>query len=95
MVLDRNIQQFLHNAVILVTFQIYMNERDADCEESCFYFATLSPKEKILNRKARWVTRKGEEFPGLLNTLCGGCIKIKIINSCLDKKIRKILNHQN
>lgn len=71
-----------------------MNERDTGCEESCFYFAALSTEQKILNSKARLATLKSEEFPGSLNTLCGGCVRIKIIDSNLDKKIRELLNHE-
>ena len=67
-----------------------MNEIDKGCEESCFYFAALSTDLKPLNRNARSATFKGEEFPGSLNTLCGGCVKTEIIDSCLDKKIREL-----
>ena len=72
-----------------------MEERDKNCEENCFYFAALSPEQKILNRKARLVTLKGEEFPDSPNTLCGGCVRSKIINSFLDKKISEFVKHKN
>lgn len=63
-----------------------MPERNTGCEESCFYFTALSTEHKNLNRKARLATSKGQEFPGSLNTLCGGCVKIRTIDSYLDKK---------
>ena len=72
-----------------------MNEIDTGCEENCFYFNALIPEQKILNRKARRTTRKGAEFPGSQNTLCGGCVKINIIDSYLNKKISELVNHKN
>jgi hypothetical protein len=72
-----------------------MEERDKDCEENCFYFAALSPEQKISNREARSAALKGEEFPGSANTLCGGCVKMKKIESCLDNKIRELFSSGN
>lgn len=68
-----------------------MNERDTDCEKKCAIFAALSPQHKILNNNARLATSKGEEYPGSLNTLCGGCVSMEKTYSSLDEKIKEFL----
>ena len=70
----------------------HMNKEINNCEKKCCYFSVLSPKQKALNRKARHIILKGEEFAGSLNTLCGSCVRTEIINFCLDRQIRELLN---
>lgn len=68
-----------------------MNERNIDCEKKCIIFAALSPEQKILNSNARLATSRGEEYPGSLNTLCGGCVNMEKTYSSLDEKKKEFL----
>jgi hypothetical protein len=71
-----------------------VKEKDTNCEERCCYFQALSLAEQELNRRAKEITRKGKEFPGSLNTLCGSCVRTKIIEFCLDEKISELSNSE-
>ena len=62
-----------------------------DCEEKCFFFQALPVGQIYLNRAARQTSQGGKEFPGSLNTLCGICMKGKIIDSSLEEKIKESL----
>ena len=69
-----------------------MVEIHTDCEEECFFFIAIPAQQTDLNRWARQVTQRGEELPGSLNTLCGICMKGKIIDSSLEEKGKELLN---
>lgn len=60
-----------------------MKENNTSCEENCVYFQALPHNDKRLNRSARQVTRKGEEFPGSPGSMCGTCTAMKKINTAL------------
>jgi hypothetical protein len=74
-----------------------MAEIYTDCEvkcdeEKCDFFKALTDDQQVeLNRAARRASQRGKEFPGSLNTLCGICIKGKIIDSGLEEKIKELL----
>ena len=68
-----------------------MKETDIKCEETCSYFRALLDCERPLNREARNAALMGKEFPNLLKTFCGRCVKTKIANDALDATMERIL----
>lgn len=68
-----------------------MCEMYIDCEEKCLFFHHIPTDDKNINRAARQATKRSQEFPGSLNTLCGSCVKSKIIASDLEEKIKELL----
>jgi hypothetical protein len=69
-----------------------MSEMCTNCETNCVFFKALHPEQQYTNLVAREVILKGDEFPGSLNTICGGCAKQKINESYLEEKIKEFLH---
>lgn len=62
-------------------------------EKSCVIFNALPKKDKEFNRAARLATEKGEELPGSPNSLCGNCMRTKIINAALSQSMADLIPH--
>jgi len=67
-------------------------EIEINCEESICFFMGLSPENKVLNQRARVAALDGQDFPGIHNTMCGGCVKEKITAFVLNQKMAELLH---
>ena len=72
-----------------------MNENyvSDNCEGNCFFFEALPEFNQTLSRWAR--EAKYEEFPGLLNTMCGTCLFSRKNHSYLEEQTRKLQRYSS
>ena len=62
------------------------------CE--CKIFKALSPANQELNRQFRLKAEEREDVPGLINSLCGGCVKQTLIEKAETQNLKSLLLHK-
>lgn len=55
------------------------------CEKRCVFFKALPTEDQSKNIKAIQIAATGDEFPGLFNTMCGGCVKFTMAQAAINE----------